>query len=125
MLEKLNYYTNNEEKNIFSKLHISEWDNTEIISPQFFLKKHSCDLQHFITRSKFDLVYFDAFGPRVEKDLWKVNVFKKIFELMNNDGIFVTYCAKGQVRRDLVNVGFNVQRLAGTPGKREMLRAIK
>ena len=125
LLEKLNYYNNASDKTIFTKLHLAEWGAEEIISNHFHLIKHSCNIQLFNTTTKYDLVYFDAFGPRVEKELWKVSVFNKIHELMNYNSILVTYCAKGQVRRDLINTGFKVERLAGPPGKREMLRAIK
>jgi tRNA U34 5-methylaminomethyl-2-thiouridine-forming methyltransferase MnmC len=125
LLEKLNYSNNTSDKTIFTKLHLTEWGNEKIISSHFHLIKHSCNIQHFNTTTKYDLVYFDAFGPRVEKELWKVTVFKKIHELMNYNGILVTYCAKGQVRRDLIDTGFKVERLEGPPGKREMLRAIK
>lgn len=125
LLEKLNYYNNASDKTIFTKLHLTEWGAEEIISTHFHLIKHSCNIQLFNTATKYDLVYFDAFGPRVEEELWKVSVFKKIHELMNYNGILVTYCAKGQVRRDLIHTGFKVERLEGPPGKREMLRAIK
>ena len=74
---------------------------------------------------EFDLVYFDAFGARVQPDLWTVELFALMFKAMKINGILVTYSAKGSVRRALQTVGFDVERLAGPPGKREMLRATK
>jgi tRNA U34 5-methylaminomethyl-2-thiouridine-forming methyltransferase MnmC len=74
---------------------------------------------------RFDLIYFDAFGPRVEPDLWTKDALKKCFDLLNPGGVWVSYCAKGEVRRNLVEVGFRVERIPGPPGKREMLRAKK
>ena len=75
--------------------------------------------------NSFDLVYFDAFGARVQPELWTETIFAKMFKAMKNDGILVTYAAKGSVRRAMQAVGFYVERLPGPPGKREMLRATK
>ena len=73
----------------------------------------------------FNLVYFDAFGARVQPELWTEEVFEKMFRALKSEGVLVTYAAKGSVRRALQAVGFTVERLPGPPGKREMLRAIK
>ena len=79
----------------------------------------------FNTEMKYDLIYYDAFAPHAQPDLWEPLIWKKLFELMKVDGVLVTYCAKGQVRRDMQAAGFTVERLEGPPGKREMLRARK
>jgi tRNA U34 5-methylaminomethyl-2-thiouridine-forming methyltransferase MnmC len=97
----------------------------QTIEDGLVINKSTIMVQHLKPENKYDLVYFDAFGPRVEEKLWDISVLKLIFNLMNNDGVFVTYCAKGQVRRDLEQIGFKVERLPGPPGKREMLRATK
>ena len=73
----------------------------------------------------FDVVYFDAFGPRVQPEMWTVPVFDRIVKAMRAGGILVTYCAKGEVRRNMMAAGLKVERIAGPPGKREMLRATK
>ena len=70
-------------------------------------------------------IYFDAFGPRVQPDMWTLEIFQKLYSSMENEGVFVTYCAKGQVRRDLIEAGFKVEKIPGPPGKREMLRGRK
>ena len=71
------------------------------------------------------MVYFDAFSPNVQPELWTEEIFKKIFEMMNDNGILVTYCAKGQVKRNMKSAGFNVEGLPGPKGKREVVRARK
>jgi len=110
---------------LYSKIHDVKWDMNQTIEDGLVINKSSIIIQHLKPENKYDLVYFDAFGPRVEDKLWDISVLKLIFNLMNNDGVFVTYCAKGQVRRDLEQIGFKVERLPGPPGKREMLRATK
>jgi tRNA U34 5-methylaminomethyl-2-thiouridine-forming methyltransferase MnmC len=82
-------------------------------------------LANFTLDKKAHLVYMDAFAPEKQPELWTKDSFTHLFELLLPGGIMVTYCAKGQVRRDLESVGFKVERLPGPPGKREMLRALK
>jgi tRNA U34 5-methylaminomethyl-2-thiouridine-forming methyltransferase MnmC len=72
-----------------------------------------------------DLVYFDAFGPRAQAEMWDLNVLAKMSDILVPGGLFVTYCAKGQLKRDLKSLGFTVESLPGPPGKREMTRAWK
>ncbi len=74
---------------------------------------------------KYDLIYYDAYAPKAQPAMWTPDKFLKIFDSMRLNGVFVTYCSRGQVRRDLQNTGFEVERLPGPPGKKEMLRAIK
>ncbi len=96
------------------------------MNPHFKLCKREVKLQKYqADPASFDLIYFDAFGPRVQPEMWKLTHFEQLFETLKQGGIFVTYCAKGQVRRDLETAGFAVERLPGPPGKREMLRAKK
>src|SRR5690606_18940220 len=73
----------------------------------------------------FDLIYFDAFGARVQPELWDVAMFERMYRVLDNNGILVTYAAKGSVRRAMQEVGFLVEKLPGRPGKRDMLRAVK
>lgn len=72
--------------------------------------------------NKANIVFYDAFGPRVQPDLWEMNILKLFRNALQDQGVFVTYCAKGSVRRTLESLNFNVQRMPGPPGKREMLR---
>lgn len=111
----------------FKLLHKAPWNCIAAINDQFSICKIEGDvLQHdLIDLPMIDLVYFDAFSPDKQPELWEKPLFGKIFSRMNENGILVTYCAKGHVRRLLQAVGFCVERVPGPPGKREMLRAIK
>ena len=112
-------------KSIFSLLHTSEWNALTTITPTFELFKISDDIQKLTLDDKVDLVYYDAFGPRVQADLWTERIFSIISAVMKPESILVTYCAKGEVKRILKRLGFVVETLAGPPGKREMIRAKK
>jgi tRNA U34 5-methylaminomethyl-2-thiouridine-forming methyltransferase MnmC len=111
----------------FADLHQAKWNSEVEIHPEFYLTKKSEDfiLLEADQLPMVDLVYFDAFSPEKQPELWDISIFEKIFKRMNFRGILVTYCAKGVVRRNLQSVGFCVERLPGPPGKREMIRAIK
>lgn len=112
-------------KQIFLKLHHADWNIVTDISEHFEFNKIHADLRDYNFAKKYNLIYFDAFSPQVEPELWSNEIFSKIYSNMHNDGILVTYCAKGEVRRCLKNIGFSVERITGATGKREMLRAIK
>ena len=109
----------------FINLHECEWNSKYKLNANFELLKCKTRLEDFNTNERFDLVYFDAFAPRPQPELWDKKIFVKLFGLMDNNAVLVTYCAKGQVRRNMQEAGFTVQRLEGPPGKREMLRASK
>jgi len=80
------------------------------------------DMDH---EAAYDVIYFDAFGPNTQPELWSAAVFERMNRALRPGGLLVTYCAKGEVRRTMQAVGFEVERLQGPPGKREMLRAWK
>lgn len=82
-------------------------------------------VQELEERDAYDLVFFDAFGPRVQPEMWSLEVFQVLLRALRPGGMLVTYCAKGIVRRTLMDAGFVVERIAGPPGKSHMLRAIK
>lgn len=109
----------------FDLMHTSAWEQNVEISPWFRLKKEQKDFKHINATDMFDLVYFDAFGARVQPELWTVEIFELMFRAMKSRACLVTYAAKGSVRRAMLEVGFLVERLPGPPGKREMLRATK
>jgi len=120
---EMGYAQNEEEQNIFDNLHSSTWEEKHNISTNFALTKHKTSLLYFKTDRKYDVIFFDAFGPDKQPDLWEIPVFEKLFSILNPNGILVTYSAKGQVRRNMQTAGFEVERIPGPPGKREMLRA--
>ncbi|QLG46252.1 tRNA (5-methylaminomethyl-2-thiouridine)(34)-methyltransferase MnmD [Costertonia aggregata] len=111
--------------NGFEKMHASNWEETVHISKKFKLLKQQKDFLRIADENRFDLIYFDAFGARVQPELWTAVIFEKMFNALKKGGILVTYSAKGSVRRAMQCVGFTVERLPGPPGKREMLRARK
>jgi tRNA U34 5-methylaminomethyl-2-thiouridine-forming methyltransferase MnmC len=109
----------------FKKLHQTEWEKEVEIQPNFILKKIKTDLKNFQPEPVFDLIYFDAFGPRVQPELWKKTILQNMYNALRPNGVWVTYSCKGSVRRDLLDIGFHVEKIPGPPGKREMLRAVK
>lgn len=115
----------NIDNGIFTKMHSSLWEQKEIISDIFSLSKNNLRFESFEAVEAFNLIYFDAFGPRVQPELWEKDIFQRMFAALKPNGVLVTYSAKGVVRRTMQEVGFTVERLPGPPGKREMLRAIK
>lgn len=103
----------------------TEWERRTEIDRDFSLNKREVMFENFVEENEFNLVYFDAFGARVQPELWTEAIFRKMYVALKNNGVLVTYSAKGSVRRAMQSVGFTVERLPGPPGKREMLRAIK
>lgn len=96
-----------------------------VIGPNFQLLKQVIDLNDADMNSNYDVIYFDAFSPKYVPLMWTVEVFSKLFSLLNKEGVLVTYCAQGQFRRDLKAAGFIIEKLPGAPGKREMTRGLK
>ncbi len=109
----------------FFNMHQTSWGQSHPILPTFSLIKQQIDFREIVDVDQFDLIYFDAFGARVQPELWTEEVFAIMFRALKKDGVLVTYSAKGSVRRAMQAVGFVVERLPGPPGKREMLRALK
>jgi len=109
----------------FSKLHTVSWEDDHQISDQFQLRKQQKLFHEIDDNNAFDIIYFDAFGARVQPELWTVAIFEIMFTALRKQGVLVTYAAKGSVRRAMQSVGFLIERLPGPPGKREMLRATK
>jgi len=110
---------------VFRSLHTAHWEQPVEITPNFVLHKRKNDLLQTVFIRKFDVVYFDAFSPAVQPEMWSRDIFSGLYAAMNSGAVLTTYCAKGTVRRILQNVGFVVERLPGPAGKREMLRARK
>lgn len=109
----------------FKQMHQSLWNTSLTLSPAFSLYKDLTTVQEFQTPQLFNLLYYDAFAPTVQPELWTTKVFKKLFNCMEPGGVLVTYCSKGAVRRALTEAGFGVEKIPGPTGKREMIRAAK
>lgn len=126
IIEKLNYSKLLDVSNTgFMELHKSSWGENNQISECFNLTKIKTLFEEVNFKDEFHLIYYDAFGARVQPELWTAMIFKKMFKALKKEGVLVTYSAKGSVRRALKQVGFMIERLEGPPGKREMLRVTK
>jgi len=110
---------------VFQNMHDSNWEKPFNLSKNFKLTKQQKMFHDIDDVNKFNLIYFDAFGARVQPELWTEALFQKMYTALKSKGVLVTYSAKGSVRRAMQSVGFTVERLPGPPGKREMLRATK
>ena len=109
---------------LFTAIHAAPWEQPAAITPHFTLEKRCCDLLTAPLPTDIDVVYFDAFAPEKQPEMWSPEVFARIYAAMRPGGVLTTYCAKGAIRRLLQEVGFSVERLAGPiGGKREILRA--
>lgn len=125
-MDYASFATDPETETVYDSMHTAPWEQSFALSEHFVLEKQQCILENATVQAgTVDLVYFDAFGPRVQPELWTLDIFQRLFGWMAPGGIFVTYCAKGQVKRDLKAAGFLVESLPGPPGKREMTRAFK
>lgn len=123
---KLNYAASADSKSLFEKLHHADWNKSVEVTSGFHLQKLHTTLQEVaLEKNLFDLIYFDAFAPNKQPEMWQFLMLQKITEAMKSGGVFVTYCAKGQLKRDLNSLNLKVETLQGPPGKREMVRAVK
>ena len=112
-------------RGIFENMHESNWEEKIVISDDFTLMKRKQFFEAITDENRFDLIYFDAFGYRVQPELWSTEIFAKMFSALKEKGVLVTYAARGVVKRSMIEVGFTVEKLSGPPGKREMFRATK
>ncbi|TJY37311.1 tRNA (5-methylaminomethyl-2-thiouridine)(34)-methyltransferase MnmD [Pontimicrobium aquaticum] len=110
---------------LFAKLHAVDWEVPSAITNTFRLTKRQQFFSDINDVEQFDLIYFDAFGARVQPELWTKAMFQKMYNALKPKGVLVTYASIGQVKRDMKKLGFTVERLDGPPGKRHMLRATK
>ncbi|MDD3739938.1 MAG: tRNA (5-methylaminomethyl-2-thiouridine)(34)-methyltransferase MnmD [Bacteroidales bacterium] len=124
-LQELGYYELIKECNINQSDFSMNWNTDVRLSDNFILKKENSDLHKFSSERLYDLIYFDAFSPEVQPEMWNDYVFRKMASFLNQGGILVTYCSKGIVKQNMRNSGFNVRRYKGPPGKHHVIRATK
>ena len=122
-IEFLNYKDALGQPNLFHQLHQVAWNETIPITDYFTLIKQQVNLTDFQSEQRFHLVYYDAFPPNAQPELWTKEIFEKLYNMMLSGGVLVTYCSKGDVRRAMLAAGFEVEKIPGPPRKREMLRA--
>ena len=127
ILRSLNYSSLFPEKEgkLFYLLHDSPWNLSSVITDELTLKKIEIDICDFDNHDQYDLVYFDAFSPEKQPELWTTDIFLKVFRSMRSGSVLTTYSSKGQVRRNMAEAGFRVEKIPGPPGKRDMIRARK
>ena len=113
------------ESSSFELMHQSKWEEKISITSNFTLTKRKQFFDEICDENQYDLIYFDAFGYRVQPELWSTEIFQKMYNALKVNGVLVTYAARGVVKRSMIEVGFSVEKLAGPPGKREMFRATK
>jgi len=113
------------ETTVFKKMHEFNWDQKNQLSDNFMLTKRQQFFQDIQDEASFDLIYFDAFGFRVQPDLWTDTIFVAMFKALKPNGILVTYACRTSIKNAMLSAGFSVEKLPGAPGKREMLRASK
>lgn len=121
----VNALASSEEESNFNLMHTEPWETAIVISDHFKLTKRKQFFDAIDDVSYFDLIYFDAFGYRVQPELWSTAIFQRMYNALKPEGILVTYAARGVVKRSMEEVGFSVEKLPGPPGKREMFRATK
>jgi tRNA U34 5-methylaminomethyl-2-thiouridine-forming methyltransferase MnmC len=127
IIDQLNYASSigqDNLKTVFDELHTSKWGEQVEINPYFTIHKIKTRLEDFQLNERFDVLFFDAFAPSKQAELWTADLMQKCFNLLKDGGVFTTYSAKGQLKRDLKAVGFEVETLPGPPGKKEMVRGI-
>jgi tRNA U34 5-methylaminomethyl-2-thiouridine-forming methyltransferase MnmC len=123
---RLNYPSSAEMQAVFENLHRAFWNIEASVASNFKLMKlHQTLQQTTLGPASFDLVYFDAFAPSKQPEMWTLEMLGKVVDAMRPAAVFVTYCAKGQLKRDLRSLGLTVETLPGPPGKKEMVRAVR
>jgi tRNA U34 5-methylaminomethyl-2-thiouridine-forming methyltransferase MnmC len=127
LIKSLNHpkFAGNEGVELFHRIHASPWNKPYEICTNFTLTKILTDFTMENPEGKYDLIYFDAFGPDKQPEMWSKEIFISISAVTNKNGVLVTYSAKGEVKRNLKACGFDVSLLPGPPGKRQMIRAVK
>jgi tRNA U34 5-methylaminomethyl-2-thiouridine-forming methyltransferase MnmC len=128
LVSVLNYCDHLQRKDlqeIFELFHSCDWDKEIIITPAFSFRKVKTSLADYPFLNFINLIYYDAFAPNAQPELWQQEVFGRLSHHLSNNGILVTYCSKGTAKRAMQHAGFVVEKWQGPPGKREMIKAIK
>ena len=127
-VNKMNYVSELNAENgeaIFKKMHNCPWEKQVALTTNFKLTKRKQFFHEINDSEKFDLIYFDAFGYRVQPELWTLEIFQIMFKALKENGVLVTYAARSIIKKNMIEAGFTVEKLQGPPGKREMFRATK
>lgn len=122
---QLNYGQILKDDNLFSKIHSSPWGEWNELLPSFSMKKIKGKIEDLSITDRYDVIYYDAFGPGAQPLLWERPVLQKIYDMTADGGVLTSFCVQGTFRRTLMAVGYQVEKLPGPPGKREITRAKK
>ena len=126
LVEKIGYGQLLGDEELFSKLHAAEWETNVKISENFTLHKTTQKLEYVrLENNKYDCIFFDAFAPKKQPELWSSEIFRKLYQATKPGGVLTTYSAAGQLKRDLIAAGYTIENPPGANGKREMTVAIK
>lgn len=127
ILLNLNYNSTLNTQNIenWDKIIKAKWNNENFINDYFYLKKVNTDFINYNPTDRYNLIYFDAFAPDDQPEMWTLDIFKKLYQVTESEGILVTYCSKGIVKQALREAGYIINRLPGPPGKRHIIKAVK
>ncbi len=128
LINQLNYAQCNQLENhetLFKQLHKCHWEQAVQLNPYFSITKLGTKVEDWQPKNTFDVLYFDAFAPNKQPEIWHESVLAKLYQVLNPKGVLVTYCAQGKFKRALTSQGFMVESIAGPPGKKEMTRGIK
>lgn len=125
-VSELNYATQLDiDPSILDHLHHCDWNTPHIIQPYFQFTKWLKRFEEITDKDQFDVIYFDAFAPNAQTELWEKPLLQKMYDALKPEGVLTTYCAKGVVKRCFKTIGFELESIPGPPGKREMTRVIK
>jgi tRNA U34 5-methylaminomethyl-2-thiouridine-forming methyltransferase MnmC len=126
LIEKIGYGKLLGDEDLFTKLHAAEWETNVKISENFTLHKTTQKLEYVrLKNDKYDCIFFDAFAPKKQPELWSADIFRKLYKATKTGGVLTTYSAAGQLKRDLMAAGYTIENPPGANGKREMTVAIK
>ena len=127
MVNKLNYIDilGEKYKDVFALMHTQKPDEVVSISSKLFFNKQILRLEEFKNKKKYDIIFFDAFAPSKQPEIWSAKNLLKIYDAMEKGAILVTYCSSGKFKKTLDELGYEVEVISGPPGKKEMVRASK
>jgi tRNA U34 5-methylaminomethyl-2-thiouridine-forming methyltransferase MnmC len=128
IIDQLNYVSELEAdafESVFKEMHLSNWEIENEITTHFNLTKRKQKIEEISDSNQYNLIYFDAFGFTVQPELWNDEIFEKMYKALKSNGILVTYACRTSIKKAMLKAGFQVEKLPGAPGKREMLRAVK
>lgn len=123
--EQLNFHQTEKERDLLLEIHYCEWSQGISLTPNFGFFKTQTKLEEFESDESFDVIYFDAFAPSKQPEVWSMENLEKCHSLLEKGGVLTTYCAQGQFKRNLAEAGFYVETLKGAMGKKEMVRGVK